>query len=212
MTLDDLDLILTFPDVQSAFSVHGRSKLHFLKKMHLMTLGDLYLILTFPDVQNAFSVHGRSKIHFLKNCTWWPWMTWTWFWPSLMSKILFLYMGGQKYTFWKIAFDDLEWPWPDFGLPWCLKCFFCAWKVKCPATEASPAQVHFYSCSSQLDNFEHLSDAIMACIWRSCVQRFWCHIKIPVKVMDIITRLELESKCVFVNFRLEQNFLGIFSA
>ena len=42
----------------------------------------------------------------------------TWYWPPMMSKILFLCMGAQKYTFWKFALDDLWWPWPDFDLPW----------------------------------------------------------------------------------------------
>ena len=45
------------------------------------------------------------------------------FWPLMMSKMLFLCIGSQKYTFWKFAFDDLWLPWPDFDLSWCPKCF-----------------------------------------------------------------------------------------
>ena len=39
------------------------------------------------------------------------------------SKMLFLCIGGRKYTF------CTWWPWPDFDLPWCLKCFSGSSKV-----------------------------------------------------------------------------------
>ena len=35
-----------------------------------------------------------------------------------------------KNTFWKIALDDLVWPWPHFDPLWYLECFLGAWEVK----------------------------------------------------------------------------------
>ena len=60
------------------------TKIHiFLYILKMMTFGDLDRILTPHHVLNAFSVHRSSKTHFLKICTWWPFVTVTWFWPPM---------------------------------------------------------------------------------------------------------------------------------
>ena len=38
-------------------------------------------------------------------------------------KCLYVWIGAQKYTFWKFALDYLWWPWHDFDFPWCPKCY-----------------------------------------------------------------------------------------
>ena len=45
-------------------------------------------------------------------CTWWPLMNLMWFWPHMMSKMLFLYTGAQKKNFLKICTG-----WPFGTLP-----------------------------------------------------------------------------------------------
>ena len=57
-------------------------------------------------------MHRSSKIPFMKNCTWWPFVTLTWFWSPMMFKMLSLCIRAQKNTFWKCALDDLWRAWP----------------------------------------------------------------------------------------------------
>ena len=83
----------------------------------------------FPMLKRLFLCMGDHK-YTLKNCTRWFGITLTWIWHSLVSKMLFLGMISQKYNFWKIALDDSALLWPQFDVPWCLWCFFCAWEVK----------------------------------------------------------------------------------
>ena len=70
------------------------------------------------------------KNRLLKICTYWPLVPLTWFGPPMMSKMLFLCIGAQKYNFKKIALDDFWRPWPDFDHPLCTKCSFCAYELK----------------------------------------------------------------------------------
>ena len=130
-------------------------KLH--RTMFSETLFGLVIFYTFNAEKNYFhNIHNMSpglneSLHLFWNLaytfalddSWWPWY-----------KILFLYIGAQKYTFWKFALADLWQPWrhmmpkmlfsvhrnskidflkictwwpcPDIDLPWWTKCFLYA--------------------------------------------------------------------------------------